>query len=65
VLGEPSYYARFGFRRVKQPICPFDPSNEHFMALHYEDQEGFQIGYESEFTVRFAPDRDRPIDRGP
>src|SRR5262245_28956171 len=24
VLGEPSYYSRFGFRRIRQPTCPFE-----------------------------------------
>jgi putative acetyltransferase len=51
VLGKPSYYTRFGFRRVSRPICPFNPSNDHFMALHYESQEDFWIGYESEFIA--------------
>ena len=49
VLGEPSYYERFGFRRVRQPVCPFELNNEHFMALHYEYQAEFEIGYEPEF----------------
>src|SRR5262249_26251123 len=51
VLGEPSYYTRFGFRRVTQPVSPFEPSNEHFMALRYESQDEFQVGYESEFLI--------------
>ena len=51
VLGEVSYYTRFGFRRVRQPVCPFEPSNEHFMALRYESQDDFQVGYEPEFMI--------------
>src|SRR5262249_38640696 len=51
VLGEPSYYTRFGFRRVTKPVCPFEPSNEHFMALRYQSQDEFQIGYEPEFLM--------------
>ena len=51
VVGEPSYYTRFGFRRVRQPVCPFEPSNEHFMALHYDSQDEFQVGYEPEFLM--------------
>ena len=51
VVGEPSYYARFGFRSVQQPICPFDPSSTHFMALRYEGLDEFQIGYEPEFMA--------------
>ena len=50
VVGEPSYYGRFGFRRVEQPTCPFNPSNSKFMALRYECHEAFVIGYEPEFT---------------
>ena len=50
VVGEPSYYGRFGFRRVEQPTCPFNPSNSNFMALRYESHEAFLIGYEPEFT---------------
>jgi putative acetyltransferase len=49
VLGRPSYYTRLGLRLVAQPRCPFNPNNDHFMALHYESQEDFWIGYESEF----------------
>jgi predicted N-acetyltransferase YhbS len=49
VVGEPSYYGRFGFRKVAQPVCPFSPDNEHFMALRYESEDEFQLGYEAEF----------------
>ena len=49
VLGEPSYYERFGFQRVQRPVCPFEPNNAHFMALRYQSEENFQIGYESDF----------------
>src|SRR5262245_54875150 len=51
VVGEPSYYTRFGFRRVTQPVCPFEPSNEHFMALRYASQDKFRVGYEPEFMI--------------
>src|SRR5262245_4013212 len=51
VLGNPLYYARFGFRRVPQPVCPFDSGNEHFMALRYDSQAEFQVGYEPEFQM--------------
>jgi putative acetyltransferase len=52
VLGDPAYYGRFGFRRVQQPQCPFEPSNQHFMALNYDGALGsFVIGYEPEFAV--------------
>jgi putative acetyltransferase len=52
VLGDPAYYARFGFRRVQEPRCPFDTGNEHFMALNYDGALGsFVIGYEPEFAA--------------
>ena len=50
VLGDPGYYARFGFSRIREPHCPYDLSNEHFMALRYTGRESFMIGYEREFN---------------
>jgi putative acetyltransferase len=50
VLGDPGYYTRFGFRRVREPRCPYDPANEHFMALRYTCDDAFMIGYETEFS---------------
>lgn len=50
VLGDPAYYSRFGFSPVREPRCPYDPMNRHFMALHYSGHESFIIGYESEFN---------------
>jgi len=49
VLGNPMYYARFGFRHVTNPVCPFDPKNEHFLALRWMADERFTIGYEPQF----------------
>ena len=49
VLGDPAYYARFGFCPTRVPRCAFDPGNEHFMALRYTSQDDFVIGYEPEF----------------
>lgn len=51
VLGKPSFYSRFGFMRVEQPVCPFEPSNEHFLALRYGSEASFQVGYEPEFLI--------------
>ena len=51
VLGDPAFYARFGFRKIRQPVCPFEPGNEHFMALRYEARDEFQVGYEPEFMI--------------
>lgn len=54
VLGNPSYYGRFGFRRIQQPACPFDPANEHFLAIRWENPAPFTIGYEPEFHTCFG-----------
>jgi putative acetyltransferase len=50
VLGDPKFYSRFGFFRVQEPRCPFDPTNEHFMALRYTGSDPFVIGYEKDFS---------------
>jgi putative acetyltransferase len=44
VLGDPGYHRRFGFERVPQPECPFDPGSAHFMALNYNVSDAFTIG---------------------
>ena len=49
VLGDPKYYVRFGFKRVANPTCPFDPGNQHFQALRWASDDSFTIGYEPEF----------------
>ena len=49
VVGDPKYYARFGFQRVVNPNCPFDPGNHHFQALRWVSDDAFTIGYEPEF----------------
>ena len=49
VLGDPRFYARFGFRRVQTPSCSFDPGNQHFQALRWTSNDEFTIGYEPEF----------------
>ena len=49
VLGNPEFYARFGFRQVREPRCPFDPENAHFMAMRHSCDEHFIIGYEKAF----------------
>ena len=50
VLGDPKYYLRFGFFRVREPRCPFDATNEHFMALRFTGNAPFIIGYEKDFS---------------
>ena len=49
VVGDPKYYARFGFQRVVNPSCPFDPGNQHFQALRWVSDDVFTVGYEPEF----------------
>src|SRR5262245_42291710 len=49
VVGDPKYYARFAFERVANPICPFDPGNQHFQALRWVSDDLFTVGYEPEF----------------
>ena len=49
VLGDPSYYRRFGFVHVDSPICPFDRDNKHFMAFRWSEGDLFVVGYEEEF----------------
>ena len=49
VLGESDYYRRFGFKPCRQPICPFDKKNAHFLSMRNETNDSFTIGYEAEF----------------
>lgn len=51
VLGDPSFYERFGFERCSVPTCPFDKNNEHFLAIRNRIQQPFTIGYEKEFMI--------------
>lgn len=51
VLGDPSYYERFGFQSVKSPVCPFDTNNQHFRALRWvDDGNQFEVGYHPVFS---------------
>lgn len=50
VLGDPAYYERFGFRPLKSPACPYDPTNAHFRAVRWlETAPPFTVGYSSAF----------------
>ena len=51
VLGEPAYYIRFGFERCKDPICPYDKNNAHFLSMRNPGTTSFTIGYEPEFKA--------------
>lgn len=55
VLGEPSYYRRFGFEPCAQPICPYDKNNAHFLSLRNAAETSFVVGYEAEFRLAEKP----------
>ena len=55
VLGKPGYYKRFGFEPCRQPICPFDKNNAHFLSLRNNTTTSFVIGYEPEFKPAAKP----------
>lgn len=55
VLGEPAYYARFGFEPCSQPTCPFDQGNAHFLSMRNSSAASFEVGYESEFKTAALP----------
>ena len=49
VLGDPGFYAKFGFEPCAQPICPFDTKNAHFSSIRNTVTTPFTVGYEPEF----------------
>lgn len=51
VLGEPSYYKKFGFEPCRLPVCPFDKNNAHFLSMRNETSSHFVVGYEAEFKM--------------
>ena len=52
VLGSPPFYRRLGFQHTTSARCPFDPENQHFLALRWAEQkEPFEIGYHPAFTA--------------
>jgi putative acetyltransferase len=55
VLGEPGYYQRFGFELCKEPVCPFDTDNAHFLSMRNTFSDSFIIGYEPEFQDTAIP----------
>jgi putative acetyltransferase len=55
VLGEPGFYARFGFEPCSVPICPFDKDNGHFLSLRNDTTTHFIVGYEPEFKPAAKP----------
>lgn len=52
VLGNPSYYMKFGFKPCAMPICPFDENNAHFLTLRNNTTNQYTVGYEPEFKIR-------------
>jgi len=55
VLGEPSYYKKFGFEPCQAPTCPYDKNNAHFLCMRNETTDNFTVGYESEFRTASKP----------
>jgi putative acetyltransferase len=55
VLGEPGYYSRFGFEPCRQPVCPFDTDNAHFLSMRNTAADAFTVGYEPEFMTVAVP----------
>lgn len=55
VLGEPDYYARFGFEPCSQPICPFDQGNTNFLSMRNNTTTSFEVGYEPEYKTAALP----------
>ncbi len=51
VLGDPSFYSRFGFEPCVTPICPFDKKNEHFLSVRNAAEDQYTVGYEPEFMA--------------
>lgn len=62
VLGRPDFYQRFGFTLCREPICPFDQGNAHFLSIRNRATDQFTVGYEAEFGDR-APSRQPPKER--
>nr|WP_320012497.1 N-acetyltransferase [uncultured Desulfobulbus sp.] len=57
VLGEPKFYQKFGFIPCKEPLCPFDKQNSHFLSLRSNISEPFTVGYEPEFYTATPQDQ--------
>jgi len=55
VLGEPGFYARFGFEPCSLPVCPFDENNAHFLSIRNNSATRFTVGYEPEFETAAKP----------
>jgi putative acetyltransferase len=51
VLGDPGFYAKFGFELCSSPICPFDHNNEHFLSIRNNTLSTFTVEYEPEFLI--------------
>ncbi len=51
VLGDPRFYAKFGFRLCDQPVCLFDENNAHFLSIRNDPSRHFNVGYEPEFGL--------------
>jgi putative acetyltransferase len=51
VLGDPSFYMKFGFEPCTIPSCPFDKGGGHFLSIRNSCSDMFTVGYEPEFML--------------
>ena len=49
VMGNPNFYKNFSFEFCKNPICPFDKGNTHFLSMRNNSTLRYSVGYELEF----------------
>lgn len=52
VLGNPHFFKKFGFEHCKNPVCPFDKNNNHFLSIRNTASCEYTVGYEKEFKTR-------------
>lgn len=55
VVGNPSFYQKFGFEPCEQPICPFAKNNAGFLGLRNTPAQPYLVGYLPEFKLLAAP----------
>jgi len=51
VLGNPSFYQKFGFEPCLMPTCPFDKGSTNFLSIRNTTTRQFTVGYEPEFSI--------------
>lgn len=51
VLGDRTFYEKFGFELCVQPLCPFAQNNAHFLSIRNHASHQYTVGYEREFKT--------------